>query len=178
VNNAFTLGISKPLGGIGIKNNLVYDCQGSFGVSGAVTSHNATGHTNPVPDDNNLQVYTTSPLVDGDNYDFSLKAATDPGLTLAAPYNMDMYGNVRGADGVWDRGAIEYSKTNIERRMSNAERRIHNYPTPINGLRLSINDVRIFNSWGKLVSLGDKNKAGIYFIKQPDNSLKKVILVK
>lgn len=41
-----------------------------------------------------------------DNY--NLAAATSAGTTLNAPYNADMTGKVRGADGVWDRGALEY----------------------------------------------------------------------
>lgn len=31
----------------------------------------------------------------------------DKGVNLGAPYNLDMYGNVRGADGAWDIGAHE-----------------------------------------------------------------------
>jgi hypothetical protein len=31
------------------------------------------------------------------------------GLTLGAPFNVDMFGNVRGADGKWDRGAVEFT---------------------------------------------------------------------
>lgn len=48
------------------------------------------------------------PFVDYVNLNFRLKAATPAGFTLASPYNVDMFGTVRGADGVWDRGAIEY----------------------------------------------------------------------
>jgi hypothetical protein len=40
--------------------------------------------------------------------DFRLSESTEPGYPLDAPFNMDMYGNVRGEDGVWDRGAFEY----------------------------------------------------------------------
>jgi len=39
---------------------------------------------------------------------FALQAATSAGIALPAPYNIDMLGNTRGADGVWDRGAYEY----------------------------------------------------------------------
>jgi hypothetical protein len=38
----------------------------------------------------------------------SLKAATSGGMALSAPYNIDMSGIIRGADGVWDRGAFEF----------------------------------------------------------------------
>jgi hypothetical protein len=33
----------------------------------------------------------------------------DKGLALGAPFNMDMDGNVRGADGAWDIGAYEFT---------------------------------------------------------------------
>lgn len=48
------------------------------------------------------------PFVDYVNLNFRLKAATPAGFTLASPYNVDMFGTVRGADGVWDRGAVEF----------------------------------------------------------------------
>jgi hypothetical protein len=34
--------------------------------------------------------------------------ATDPGLALASPFDVDYDGNPRGADGAWDRGAFEF----------------------------------------------------------------------
>jgi MYXO-CTERM domain-containing protein len=40
--------------------------------------------------------------------DFRLKSATTPGVALAPALGKDMYGNTRGADGVWDRGAVEH----------------------------------------------------------------------
>lgn len=39
---------------------------------------------------------------------FHLAAATSAGTTLASPYDVDADGEVRGADGTWDRGAFEY----------------------------------------------------------------------
>jgi hypothetical protein len=41
--------------------------------------------------------------------DFSLKAATAAGLTLTTSFNTDLKGLARGADGIWDRGAYEFS---------------------------------------------------------------------
>jgi hypothetical protein len=40
--------------------------------------------------------------------DFRLKAATAAGQALAAPMNVDAFGNARGGDGNWDRGAYEF----------------------------------------------------------------------
>lgn len=57
----------------------------------------------------NGQTYTTTDLFA--NYaarDYHLARATNAGLSLAAPYNIDYDGNTRGADGVWDRGAYEF----------------------------------------------------------------------
>jgi hypothetical protein len=41
--------------------------------------------------------------------DFRLAKATNNGLLLSSPYNIDPVGAIRGADGVWDRGAYEYA---------------------------------------------------------------------
>jgi hypothetical protein len=57
------------------------------------------------------QVATGSPFVAGDGdptlTDFHLSGGTQPGLTLAAPFDVDPDGVARGADGNWDRGAYE-----------------------------------------------------------------------
>lgn len=39
---------------------------------------------------------------------FRLTSPTAGGTSLSSPYNFDMNGNVRGLDGVWDRGAHEF----------------------------------------------------------------------
>lgn len=48
------------------------------------------------------------PFVDYVNLDFRLKADTTAGTSLPSPFNLDLLGNTRGADGTWDRGAYEY----------------------------------------------------------------------
>jgi hypothetical protein len=45
--------------------------------------------------------------------DFRLKAPTARGTALAAPFNVDMGGTIRGADGTWDRGAFEFNGTTV-----------------------------------------------------------------
>jgi hypothetical protein len=61
-----------------------------------------------IPDsEEHTQITTGDPFVDRAAGDFGLSAPTDPGMTLPPPYNVDMFGRERGADGVWDRGAIE-----------------------------------------------------------------------
>jgi len=59
----------------------------------------------------------SDPFVNYSKQDFRLKTPTDPGKTLASEFNKDMFGKVRGSDGVLDRGAIEYDPgqvTNIK----------------------------------------------------------------
>ena len=43
--------------------------------------------------------------------DYHLASATADGTHLSSPYNQDMDGNTRGADGTWDIGAYEYGGT-------------------------------------------------------------------
>ena len=49
------------------------------------------------------------PFVDKLNENFKLKTGLPAGnSSLDSKFNKDMYGNTRGADGNWDRGAIEF----------------------------------------------------------------------
>ena len=48
-------------------------------------------------------------FVNASGQNFRLKVATVAGQTLGSPYNVDMDGVTRGADGTWDRGAYEYA---------------------------------------------------------------------
>ncbi len=52
---------------------------------------------------------TTNPFVSIPNKDFRLGQATAAGMAISAPYDQDMNGRRRGADGVWDRGAFEFA---------------------------------------------------------------------
>lgn len=51
-----------------------------------------------------LQVFSSNPIDSG----FRPVFETDPGRKLPFPYNIDPDGTVRGADGIWTRGAFEY----------------------------------------------------------------------
>jgi hypothetical protein len=57
----------------------------------------------------NQNLSGSAPLANYAGRNLTLTAATAAGTALSSPYNIDMYGNVRGADGNWDRGAFEYS---------------------------------------------------------------------
>jgi len=72
------------------------------------TEHEAPYDATLVASEANAQLGAGNPFADWQNMSFSLTSATDAGLTLPAPYNKDMFGVTRGADGNWDRGAIEF----------------------------------------------------------------------
>jgi chitodextrinase len=76
------------------RNNLWYDEFGTPGCTANTTS-------------NNIEV-NADPFVNYAAGDFRLAAATVPGTPLSSPYNKDIAGVTRGADGVWDIGAYEF----------------------------------------------------------------------
>jgi hypothetical protein len=94
-----------------IRNNLFYTvgCVGSL-VSETV-SHN---HFVSTPaKGSNASTASGNPFVNYLNFDFALGAGTPAGFTLPGPYNVDMFGRVRGADGTWDRGAVEFDGASV-----------------------------------------------------------------
>jgi hypothetical protein len=92
-----------------VQNNLLYnvaDPGGGGGDPWQTISHNHFISTSAIG--TNATTGTDNPFVDLDGLDFRLKETTPAGITLPPPYDVDMFGTVRGADGVWDRGAIEF----------------------------------------------------------------------
>jgi hypothetical protein len=61
------------------------------------------------PGPNDKRLTGVDPFANFKERDFRLARATDPGKKLEAPYDKDMFGNVRGTDGMWDRGALEFT---------------------------------------------------------------------
>ena len=53
-----------------------------------------------------------NPFINVTGRNYQLTTATSAGISLASPFNLDAFGNTRGADGVLDRGAYEFSSTN------------------------------------------------------------------
>lgn len=81
-----------------------------FGTTGVVSHNSFYDVPQPVlGSQTDAHVTTGSPFVNFAAEDYRLSSPTQAGITLAAPYNMDMYGSTRGIDGVFDRGAIDYS---------------------------------------------------------------------
>jgi hypothetical protein len=177
-NGAFALSGS----GIEIYNNLWYHCEArSFGFAGTHDYNWFYDNRDPrLPNQTDDQalagaeahgiVGTGDPFVDWQNGNFCLKAPLGPGKSLASPYNVDRNGLTRGADGVWDRGAFEYSKTNIEYRLTNDEYRMPSYPAPISA-------VLIYNLRGARTFTIQENQTGIYLAIDGERT-RKIIIVK
>jgi hypothetical protein len=119
VNNTFVdgqggWGIQFPDGsGNTVRNNLFLSNGGSPATdiaigAGGINSHNAFGTASGSSGSSSQAGLPSSIFVNYANGDFKLASATNAGATLAFPYNVDLLGNIRGADGVWDRGALEY----------------------------------------------------------------------
>ena len=98
VYNNFWWGCAKAA------DHIMADCSGCE-VRG--NRYDATAHSAETEMQVNA-VADTSVFVNYAGKDFHLRAPTTAGLTLASPYNVDMNGNTRGTDGVWDRGAYEF----------------------------------------------------------------------
>jgi chitodextrinase len=95
-----------------IFNNLFYNVKdpegrGAARIQGAEHGYNAFFDSGDFGYPNQ-QIGTGDPLVDWRNGNFHLKQATLPGALQIEPFNVDMLGNIRGADGVADRGALEF----------------------------------------------------------------------
>ena len=94
------------------KNNLFYNISRTFTFGGLAHSHNWYFNT-PIINEPTKQTGVGSPFVSFPT-NLRLKAATLSGDTgIGAAYRIDDLndaGITRGADGVWDRGAFEYTK--------------------------------------------------------------------
>lgn len=86
------------------QNNIFTDGNYYESTSGTF-SHNAYYNCATKPSESNQQTFGGDPFT-GSNY--ALAGATTAGTTLASPFNVDAAGNTRGADGTWDRGALEF----------------------------------------------------------------------
>jgi hypothetical protein len=96
-----------------IVNNLWYGCDAvsQFGSGVNLVDYNTylqCAFANPYDTGIHTVRGVSNPFVDVNASDFHLARATDAGVSLSSPFNMDLQGNVRGADTVWDRGAYEY----------------------------------------------------------------------
>lgn len=89
-----------------VYNNIFYKTK----VDTGNTTHNYNHMADllsSTPSEPNGTTSTVDPFVDSANGNFSLKSPTASAMNLGSPYNMDMYGTNRDADGIWQMGAIE-----------------------------------------------------------------------
>lgn len=89
------------------RNNIVYKSDlGGFGP--IAHSHNHYVDVAGAPSEDSGTVGSGDPFANVAALDFRLKAATESGATLVPPFDIDALGLQRGADGTWDRGALEH----------------------------------------------------------------------
>ncbi len=88
-------------------NNIWYDNNNVGTWRGFTHDYNAF-YSSGTQSEANRQDLTSNPFTDLTGRNFHLTTPTNAGTTLPAPYNTDLDGITRGADGTWDRGAYEY----------------------------------------------------------------------
>ncbi len=96
------------------QNNLIVNTNGRVDNSTTGTrSHNSYMGASTIPSQTSGQSLSADPFVDqaGGNLQLKLPSSVAAGISLAAPFNKDMFGRTRGADSKWDRGAFELDET-------------------------------------------------------------------
>jgi hypothetical protein len=103
--------VYRSISGISAYNNLWYNSPAS-GFGGGVAHNN-----NWFKDSNEAKIAepskeigTSDPFRNAAAGDFRLRGATRAGASLGSPFNVDATGLVRGRDGVWDKGAYEFTR--------------------------------------------------------------------
>lgn len=109
LNAAPILGISHDTSGNEFKNNIVYNVNGTPAYYGCMKDFNASDQA--IAGDSNIEILKSNPFLSTSGGTFLLSTKTAPGVVLSAPFDKDPTGISRGADGVWDRGASEFSIT-------------------------------------------------------------------
>ena len=114
-NNSF-IDVGRPIGEGGsgtltgdFRNNIFYSTN-PFGDSIDQLAHDYNHYVDMMSiSEPNGTTGAGDPFTNYHSLDFHLTTATPPGDALPAPYGVDMFGNTRGADGSWDRGALEFT---------------------------------------------------------------------
>jgi hypothetical protein len=115
-------GRNKTLNDWKIYNNTFYKMRGAFPSSTQIQIQHGSGNVaannlfigftssinGAITDITNTQNADTSVVKNVSVGVFTLTGATAAGTKYSSPYNVDVLGNTRGADGVWDRGAFEF----------------------------------------------------------------------
>jgi hypothetical protein len=88
-------------------NNLIYNNLWYNSPAGMEGTHDYNWfYGSGTQSESHIQNGSGNPFVDIANGNYALKAATNAGISLGSPYNVDMMGNTRSQ---WTRGALEYS---------------------------------------------------------------------
>jgi len=114
-NNSF-INVSRPIGEGGsgtltgdFKNNIFYSTT-DMTLTIDQLSHSYNHYVDTVAlSETGQTTGSGDPFANYSNLNFSLKNATKQGTTLKSNYNKDLAGNIRGADGIWDKGAVEFT---------------------------------------------------------------------
>jgi len=104
-------GYTDPLGTLRGSGNLAYN--NLFYTISNTTFDNATHDYNWFASagsisETHVQNGSGNPFVNAGGGNFALTANTNAGMTLASPYNVDMFGTAFNNTGTWTRGAIAY----------------------------------------------------------------------
>ncbi len=95
-------------------NNIFYNCVSpDFSRFGTHDDNYFINSGGTHSEANGTSAASGNPFVDYVNLNFRLTSATAAGMSLSSPFNIDLFGNSRGADGTWDRGAYEFRGSNI-----------------------------------------------------------------
>jgi hypothetical protein len=116
----------------------------------------------------------TDPFANVNSLDFRLQSATTTGKVLTSPYNKDPYGIPYGTDGIWDRGAYEYSKTNIRFSISPS-------PVPAGSMlpnpltKNYLGNTKVYNVIGNPINY--TNHTGTYFIVPTGGDVQRLTVI-
>lgn len=91
-----------------VYDNLWYNSAAVAPTGPVTTDYNYYIKCTGLPSESHMETGSSNPFVNLTGGDFHLTGATKAGQTLASPYDHDPEGNIRGADGTWDRGAYEF----------------------------------------------------------------------
>ena len=92
-------------------NNLWVNNAGGVNWRNVTHDYNAFSGSNGNGEPHAQTGVTTAIFLNCGGKDFRLAYDTADGFRLQPPYNVDMVGRIRGADGIWDRGAYDYDRS-------------------------------------------------------------------
>lgn len=126
----------------------------------SVHSHNAFFDSNGDSfEEDTKQVSTGNPFVNLLAKDYRLTKPTNDGYHLSEPFNKDMFGNTRGQDRTWDRGAFEYDPNQLPQTSITGDLNNNDIVDP-NDIQLCINVFLEIEKRNEFVLRADVNNDG------------------